>query len=84
VQQTDLVALVPTEIALHYAQHGMLAVLPIALACDMDAFGIITRRDTPLPPAVESFLALLREQAAALYGRAPAGAGSALSGSAAP
>ena len=84
VQQTDQVALVPTEIALHYAQHGMLAVLPIALACDMDAFGIVTRRDTPLPPAVESFLALLREQASALYGLALPGAGSALPGSAAP
>lgn len=84
VRQTDQVALVPTEIGRHYEQYGMVAVLPIDLDCEMDAFGIITRRDIPLLPAVESFLDLLREQARELYGSAPAGAGGLLQASVAP
>ncbi len=59
-------------------------ILPITLDCEMDAFGIITRQDAPLPPAVESFLDLLRELSRELYGSAPAGAGGLLQASAAP
>jgi DNA-binding transcriptional LysR family regulator len=68
LQQSDMIALIPAEIARHYAQYGMLAVLPVVADCEMDAFGIITRQDAPLSPSAGTMLKLLREEAAALYG----------------
>ena len=43
LQQTDFIAVVPTEVARYYATYGMVALLPMQLSCTMDAFGIITR-----------------------------------------
>ena len=51
LQQTDFIAVVPTEVARYYATYGMIALLPMQLSCSMDAFGIITRTDWLLSPA---------------------------------
>ena len=38
LQESDFIAVVPTEVARYYASYGMLAMLPIQLSCTMDAF----------------------------------------------
>jgi len=68
LQQGDDLAVVPTDVARYYAEHGMVAMVPITLACTMDAFGIITRTDWLLSPAARVVLDALRETASELYG----------------
>jgi DNA-binding transcriptional LysR family regulator len=59
-------------VARYYEAHGLMAILPIALPCQMEAFGIITRRDRLLSPAAEVMLRAIRETAREVYGLAPA------------
>lgn len=67
--QSDLLAVLPVDVARHYADHGMVAVLPIELPCKMDSYGIVTRRDQLLAPGAALMLEALRETAAALYSK---------------
>ncbi|HJV62494.1 MAG TPA: LysR family transcriptional regulator [Albitalea sp.] len=64
----DVICLVAADVARHYAEHGLVAVLPIDLPCRMDAFGIITRTDRPQSPAAKVMLAALKSAAAEVYG----------------
>lgn len=51
-----------------HCELGVLTVLPIKLGVQLDAFGIITRRDRELSPGAQSLLLLmLRETAARMY-----------------
>jgi len=68
LQQTDFVAVVSTDVARYYADYGMVVVLPIPLACSMDAFGIITRTDWLLSPAANVLLRALKTSAVSSYG----------------
>jgi DNA-binding transcriptional LysR family regulator len=68
IGEGDAVGLVAGEIGGYYAQHGIVAVLPIELPCRMDAFGIITRTDRPLSPASKVMLAALKSASAEVYG----------------
>jgi DNA-binding transcriptional LysR family regulator len=67
LQQSDFVAVVPTEVARYYASYGMIAILPIELSCTMDAFGIILRKDWLLSPAAKIVLRALRKAASNTY-----------------
>jgi DNA-binding transcriptional LysR family regulator len=67
LQQSDFVAVVPTEVARYYASYGMIAILPIQLSCTMDAFGIILRKDWLLSPAAKIVLRALRKAASNTY-----------------
>lgn len=69
LQQSDLLAVVATEVARYYAQHGMVAILPITLPCKMDAFGLVTRTDRLLSPAAKVMLRALKAAALTVYGR---------------
>lgn len=69
LQQSDMVSVVATDVARYYADHGLLAILPIALPCQMDAFGIITRRDRLLSPAAKVVLRALKISAMTVYGK---------------
>lgn len=69
LQQSDLLAVLATDVARYYADYGMLALLPIQLPCKMDAFGLITRSDRLLSPGAKVMLRALRSTAVALYGR---------------
>jgi DNA-binding transcriptional LysR family regulator len=71
LQQSDFVAVVPTEVARYYASYGMVAILPIQLSCTMDAFGIILRKDWLLSPAAKVVLRALKTAAIGTYDRAP-------------
>jgi len=67
LEQTDMLALVPAELARHYQDHGMGARLPADVPCRMDAYGIIRRHDHLLSPGAETLLRLLRMTARELY-----------------
>lgn len=68
LQQSDLLGVIATDVARYYAEHGMVALLPIALPLKMDAFGIITRTDRLLSPAAKVMLRALKGAALAVYG----------------
>ncbi len=71
LQQSDFLAVVPTEVARYYATYGMVVMLPIQLSCTMDAFGIILRKDWLLSPAAKVVLRALKTAAVATYDHAP-------------
>ena len=75
LQGSDALAVIATEVARYYARFGMVAILPIALPCKMDAFGLITRSDRLLSPAAKVMLRELKAAALTVYGTAlgPAG-----------
>ena len=60
--------MIATDVARYYAQHGMVAILPIALPCKMDAFGLITRTDRLLSPAAKVMLKAIKSEALTAYG----------------
>lgn len=68
IAQGDMIGLLAGDVGRYYAQHGIVAVLPIELPCRMDAFGIITRTDRPLSPAARVMMAALKAEAAESYG----------------
>lgn len=68
LQQSNMLGVVATDVARYYADHGMLSVLPMVLPCQMDAFGIITRRDRLLSPAAKVMMAALKTTATTVYG----------------
>jgi DNA-binding transcriptional LysR family regulator len=68
LQQSDLVAVVATDVARYYAEHGMVAVLPIQVPCNMDSFGLITRSDRLPSPAAKATLRALASAAMSVYG----------------
>ncbi len=68
LEQSDLLGVVATDVARYYAEHGMVALLPIQLPCKMDAFGLITRTDRLLSPAAKVMLRALKNTALIVYG----------------
>jgi DNA-binding transcriptional LysR family regulator len=72
LEESDFIAVVPTEVARYYASYGMVGILPIELSCTMDAFGIILRKDWLLSPATKAVLSAVKTAATAIYPFAPA------------
>jgi DNA-binding transcriptional LysR family regulator len=71
LQKSDMLSVLATDVARYYEEHSLMAILPIALPCQMEAFGIITRRDRLLSPAAEVMLRAIRATAQEVYGLAP-------------
>jgi DNA-binding transcriptional LysR family regulator len=69
LQQGDMIAVLALDVARYYAAHGMGAVLPLAMPCRMDAFGIITRTDRLLSPAAKVMMRALKTAALSVYER---------------
>lgn len=69
LQGSDLLAVVASDLARHFADHGMVALLPLALPCPMDAFGLITRTDRLPTPAARVMLRALQAAALTVYGK---------------
>ncbi|MES2163066.1 MAG: LysR family transcriptional regulator [Pseudomonadota bacterium] len=63
LQMSDALNVMSADVALRYQELGLLAVLPIELACQMDPYGIIRRRDRLLSPGAELLLQAIRRQA---------------------
>jgi DNA-binding transcriptional LysR family regulator len=60
---TDFVAVLPRDVADHYAAGGFLAELPIKLIANMDPFGVITRKAWLLSPAAQLMCETLEDEA---------------------
>jgi DNA-binding transcriptional LysR family regulator len=69
LQQSDMIAVLATDVARYYASHGIVALLPLEMPCHMDAFGIITRTDRLLSPAAKVMMKALKAASFAAYGR---------------
>ncbi|MDI1245202.1 MAG: LysR substrate-binding domain-containing protein, partial [Rhodoferax sp.] len=67
LQQTDYLHLMPLEVARYYVASGELAILPVALPCNMESFGLIMRSDHVLMPGASLLLAHIRRVASSLY-----------------
>lgn len=68
LQQSDMVAVLAADVAQYYASHGIVSVLPLAMPCHMDAFGIITRSDRLLSPAGKVMMKALKQVSMVQYG----------------
>jgi len=66
--QSDMLAVMPEEVARQYEEFGTLKRLAIELPCRMDAFGIITRQTRLLSPAATVVLRALHDAALEVYG----------------
>jgi DNA-binding transcriptional LysR family regulator len=69
LQQSDMVAVLATDVARYYAAHGIVSLLPLDMPCHMDAFGIITRTDRLLSPAAKVMMKALKTASLSVYGR---------------
>jgi DNA-binding transcriptional LysR family regulator len=71
LEESDYLAVVPIDVARHYAAHGMVRIVPVELSCKMDSFGIITRNDWLLSPGAQIVLRAVQQAATDIYGAAP-------------
>ncbi|HEY9096460.1 MAG TPA: LysR substrate-binding domain-containing protein, partial [Hydrogenophaga sp.] len=69
LQQSDMVAVLAADVAHYYASHGIVSVLPLAMPCHMDAFGIITRSDRLLSPGAKVMMKAIKQTSLVQYGR---------------
>jgi DNA-binding transcriptional LysR family regulator len=68
LEESDYIAVVPTDVASYYAKHNIVATVPVKLSCRMDYFGIITRNDWLLSPGAKIMLQALKAAAMPVYG----------------
>ena len=68
LEQSDMIAVVAEDVALYYARHGIVEMLPLPMDCQMDDFGIVTRADRLCSPATEVMVDALRAAARDVYG----------------
>jgi len=67
LQTTNMVVPLPEEAVRPYVEAGLLTVLVKQLGVEIDAFGLITRRNHKLSPGAEVMIAALKEAAAEIY-----------------
>jgi DNA-binding transcriptional LysR family regulator len=51
LEETNYLAVLGRDVAQYYASCGLISILPVPLSCNMDSFGIVTRKDWLLSPA---------------------------------
>ena len=73
LEQSDLIGVVASDVALYYQEHGLVAILQVELPCKMDAFGLITRTDRLLAPAAQVMLRAIKAVAHDVYGSVAGG-----------
>lgn len=75
LERTDMLAVMPRDVAEHYAGHGIVIVLPLELPVSLGLIGIVRDADRELSPAALAFVAEVRRIAEAssrrLRGRPP-------------
>jgi DNA-binding transcriptional LysR family regulator len=69
LQQSDMVGIIANDVARYYAAHGIVTILPVAMNCHMDNFGIITRTDRLLSPAAQVMMRSLKAVCQEVYGK---------------
>jgi len=63
IEMSDMISVVPNDVALHYARYEMVTVLPVQLPISMVNLGILTRGSRPKSAALVSLLGYLKESA---------------------
>jgi DNA-binding transcriptional LysR family regulator len=63
VQETDMLGVLPRDVALHYQRNGAMRILPVKLPAPSGPVGIITASGRPMPPAAVDLVQALRETA---------------------
>lgn len=61
LESSDMISVVPHDVAMHYAKYGMVTILPIELPFSMVSPGIVTREAKVLSPAVLKLLNYFKE-----------------------
>ncbi|MNL28572.1 HTH-type transcriptional regulator GbpR [compost metagenome] len=62
LEASDMIAVVPNDVAEHYARYGMVTVLPVELPISMVNIGLLTLRSRPGSVVLDRLLKYLREQ----------------------
>jgi DNA-binding transcriptional LysR family regulator len=60
MHESDMLAVMPSDVSDFYVRHDLLVEIPVTLPSVMGSYGIVTRRDRPITPGVEAFLAQLQ------------------------
>ncbi len=61
IGESDMISVVPRDVAEHYAAYGMVTILPVELPTLMVNPGIITKKSKPFSPAVQQFVNCLKQ-----------------------
>jgi DNA-binding transcriptional LysR family regulator len=67
LEETNYLAVLAKDVAEYYAACGIVSILDVPLSCDMDSFGIITRKDWLLSPAACTICEALEEAVANVH-----------------
>lgn len=62
LESTDMLSVVPRDVANYYRNRGMLSILPLKLPISMSKLSIVTHRINERSPAVQSFIKTLGER----------------------
>lgn len=62
LEASEMIAVVPDDVAKHYARYGMVAILPVELPLAMANLGVLTLRARPNSVALDTLLHYLRAQ----------------------
>ena len=65
LESSDMIAVVPNDVAEHYARYGMIAILPVELPLSMTNLGLMTSKARPMSAAVKALLTFLKSPIAA-------------------
>ena len=64
LEETNYLAVLAKDVAEYYAACGLISILDVPLSCNLDSFGIITRKDWLLSPAACTVCEALEEAVA--------------------
>ncbi|MNM94366.1 HTH-type transcriptional regulator GbpR [compost metagenome] len=62
LEASEMIAVVPNDVAEHYARYAMVAILPVELPITMANLGLLTLRSRPHSVALDRLLHYLRTQ----------------------
>ncbi|MDA0570280.1 LysR substrate-binding domain-containing protein [Burkholderia gladioli] len=68
LEESDMIAVLAADVAQYYAAHRVVEILPLAMQCQMDDYGLITRSDRLPTPAAAIVTDALRAAAGLLSG----------------
>jgi DNA-binding transcriptional LysR family regulator len=60
LESSDMIAVVPNDVAQHYARYGMVAILPVELPLTMANLGLLTSKARPISAALRALLTFLK------------------------
>jgi DNA-binding transcriptional LysR family regulator len=65
LERTDMLAVMPRDVAEHYASRGLVHILKLALPVSLGRIGIVTHKDRRLSPATHAFIMEVKRIASA-------------------